>query len=379
MSITVDGINKRFGKYQALNNVSLDIPEGKLTALLGPSGSGKTTLLRIIAGLESSDSGRISFSGKDVTGLHVRDRNIGFVFQHYALFRHMTVAQNIAFGLDSLPRNKRPPKAEIQARVSELLDMIQLPHLAQRYPAQLSGGQKQRVALARAIATRPKILLLDEPFGALDAKVRKDLRRWLRNLHDEFHFTSIFVTHDQEEALELSDQVVVMSQGNVEQVNEPIELYARPDSRFVFDFLGQVNALSGTVEHGRLSQGKAWVSLPGIRHQGDAQLYLRPHEVRLATSPDPRANLPLRIEAVSLIGSEVRIELSPVGWHSESSDDIWEVGITHAEFNQQRPTRGDLRYAVPEVGHLFTGEDTRPSPVNWAEATHSQARTLCPS
>ncbi|WP_417515083.1 sulfate/molybdate ABC transporter ATP-binding protein [Marinobacter sp.] len=368
MSITVDSINKRFGTYQALNNVSLDIPEGKLTALLGPSGSGKTTLLRIIAGLESADSGRISFSGNDVTGLHVRDRNIGFVFQHYALFRHMTVAQNIAFGLDSLPRKQRPPKAEIQKRVSELLEMIQLPHLAQRFPAQLSGGQKQRVALARSIATQPKILLLDEPFGALDAKVRKDLRRWLRNLHDEFHFTSIFVTHDQEEALELSDQVVVMSQGNVEQVNEPTELYARPDSRFVFDFLGQVNVLAGEVKHSRLSQGNAWVTVPGIQQQGNAQLYLRPHEVRLATTPAAHANLPLRIEAVSLIGSEVRIELRPEGWHSEGSDNIWEVGISHAEFNQQRPTRGDLRYAVPEVGHLFTGKDTQPETVNWAEA-----------
>jgi len=368
MSITVDGINKRFGKFQALNNVSLDIPEGKLTALLGPSGSGKTTLLRIIAGLESADSGQISFSGQDVTGLHVRDRNIGFVFQHYALFRHMTVAQNIAFGLDSLPRKQRPKKAEIQKRVNELLEMIQLPHLAQRYPAQLSGGQKQRVALARSIATQPKILLLDEPFGALDAKVRKDLRRWLRNLHDEFHFTSIFVTHDQEEALELSDQVVVMSQGQVEQVNEPIELYARPESRFVFDFLGQVNVISGQVKQGSLSQGNAWVTLPGIQHKGDAQLYLRPHEVRLATAPVSHANLPLRIEAVSLIGSEVRVELRPEGWQSEGSDNIWEVGISHAEFNSQRPTRGDLRYAVPQVGHLFTGNDAQPATVNWAEA-----------
>ncbi|MBU2874614.1 sulfate/molybdate ABC transporter ATP-binding protein [Marinobacter salexigens] len=368
MTITVDGINKRFGQFQALNNVSLNIPEGKLTALLGPSGSGKTTLLRIIAGLESADSGRVAFSGKDVTKLHVRDRNIGFVFQHYALFRHMTVAQNIAFGLESLPRKQRPPKAEIQKRVSELLDMIQLPHRAQRFPAQLSGGQKQRVALARSIATRPKILLLDEPFGALDAKVRKDLRRWLRNLHDEFHFTSIFVTHDQEEALELSDQVVVMSQGNVEQVNEPTELYARPDSRFVFNFLGQVNVLSGEVKHGSLSQGNARVTLPGIQHQGSAQLYLRPHEVRLATVPAEHANLPLRIEAVSLIGSEVRVELRPEGWTSEGSDDIWEVGISHAEFNDQRPTRGDLRYAVPEVGHLFTGKDTQPETVSWAEA-----------
>lgn len=368
MTITVDGINKRFGKFQALNNVSLDIPEGKLTALLGPSGSGKTTLLRIIAGLESADSGKVCFSGKDVTKLHVRDRNIGFVFQHYALFRHMTVAQNIAFGLDSLPRKQRPSKAETQKRVGELLEMIQLPHLANRFPAQLSGGQKQRVALARSIATRPEILLLDEPFGALDAKVRKDLRRWLRNLHDEFHFTSIFVTHDQEEALELSDQVVVMSQGNVEQVNEPTELYARPDSRFVFDFLGQVNVLPGDIKHGTLSQGSAWVTVPDTQHQGSAQLYLRPHEVRLATTPAAHANLPLRIEAVSLIGSEVRVELRPEGWESEGSDNIWEVGISHAEFNQQRPTRGDLRYAVPEVGHLFTGKDTQPVTVNWDEA-----------
>lgn len=368
MTITVDGISKRFGKFQALDNVSLDIPEGKLTALLGPSGSGKTTLLRIIAGLESADNGQIAFSGQDVTNLHVRDRNIGFVFQHYALFRHMTVAENIAFGLNALPRKQRPPKAKIQKRVSELLEMIQLPHLAQRFPAQLSGGQKQRVALARSIATRPKVLLLDEPFGALDAKVRKDLRRWLRNLHDEFHFTSLFVTHDQEEALELSDQVVVMSQGHVEQVNEPTELYARPDSRFVFDFLGQVNVLSGEVKHGTLSQGNAWVTVPGIQHQGDAQLYLRPHEVRLATAPSPRANLPLRIEAVSLIGSEVRVELRPEGWESEGSDNIWEVGISHAEFNQQRPVRGDLRYAVPEVGHLFTGTGARPATVGWAEA-----------
>jgi sulfate transport system ATP-binding protein len=368
MSITVDGINKRFGKFQALNNISLDIPEGKLTALLGPSGSGKTTLLRIIAGLESADSGQILFSGKDVTGLHVRDRNIGFVFQHYALFRHMTVAQNVAFALDSLPRKQRPAKASIQKRVDELLEMIQLPHLAQRYPAQLSGGQKQRVALARSIATQPKILLLDEPFGALDAKVRKDLRRWLRNLHDEFHFTSVFVTHDQEEALELSDQVVVMSQGRVEQVNEPIELYARPESRFVFDFLGQVNVISGQVKQGSLSQGNAWVTVPGVQQKGDAQLYLRPHEVRLATAPVAHANLPLRIEAVSLIGSEVRVELRPEGWQSEGSSNVWEVGISHAEFNSQRPTRGDLRYAVPQVGHLFTGNDAQPTTVNWAEA-----------
>ncbi len=215
MSIRVDNISKRFGKFQALEPLSLEIPDGELIGLLGPSGSGKTTLLRIIAGLETADSGNIYFHGEDVTRVHVRDRRVGFVFQHYALFRHMTVAQNIAFGLEVMPKARRPGAAEINKRVANLLEMVQLGHLASRYPAQLSGGQKQRVALARALAMQPQVLLLDEPFGALDAKVRKDLRRWLRNLHDELHFTSVFVTHDQEEALELSDKVVVMSAGRL--------------------------------------------------------------------------------------------------------------------------------------------------------------------
>ncbi|MBB5320506.1 sulfate/molybdate ABC transporter ATP-binding protein [Marinobacter oulmenensis] len=362
MSITIDQISKNFDGFQALDEVSLDIPEGKLTALLGPSGSGKTTLLRIIAGLESSDGGRILFGDEDVSQLHVRDRNIGFVFQHYALFKHLTVAENIAFGLESLPRKQRPSKTEIQRRVDELLDMIQLPDVAKRYPTQLSGGQKQRVALARALATRPRILLLDEPFGALDAKVRKDLRRWLRALHDEFHFTSVFVTHDQEEALELSDQVVVMSQGQVEQVNEPASLYARPESRFVFDFLGQVNTLSGAVRGQKLSQADAWVSLPGIQAEGEAQLYLRPHEVQLDRSPASHAKLPLRIESISLIGSEVRIELTPEGWQS---NEIWEVGMSHSEFARQNPARGERWYAIPDVGHLFLAGANHPRSVNW--------------
>lgn len=370
MSITIDQISKTFGRFHALRDVALDIPEGKLTALLGPSGSGKTTLLRIIAGLESSDSGRILFGGEDVSNLHVRDRNIGFVFQHYALFRHLTVAENIAFGLESLPRKQRPSKAEIRQRVEKLLQMIQLPQLADRYPAQLSGGQKQRVALARALATQPRILLLDEPFGALDAKVRKDLRRWLRALHDEFHFTSIFVTHDQEEALELSDQVVVMSQGQVEQVNTPTELYAKPESRFVFDFLGHVNVLSGAVKNQKLAQGDAWVSLPGNRPEQEAQLYLRPHEVHLARAPSVHARLPLRIDAVSLIGSEVRIELVPEGWNSE---EIWEIGMSHNEFAQQNPSRGELWFAVPDVGHLFSGDNSQPKTVDWQYAEAANA------
>ncbi len=363
MSIEIDGVNKFFGNFQALHDIDLKIPDGQLTALLGPSGSGKTTLLRIIAGLETAERGRILFHGEDVSQLHVRDRNVGFVFQHYALFRHLTVAQNIAFGLESLPRKQRPSKPEIRATVDRLLEMIQLPHLANRYPAQLSGGQKQRIALARALATKPRILLLDEPFGALDAKVRKDLRRWLRSLHDEFHFTSVFVTHDQEEALELSDQVVVMSEGRIEQVDEPTRLYAHPRSRFVFDFLGHVNVLQGEVIEGRLTQGNAWVALPMATDSRQAQLYLRPHEVRLADEPTTEANLPFRVEAVSLIGAEVRVELRPDGWDSER---VWEVGITHAEFNQREPRRGDTCYALPRVGHLFAGEKAGPSTLDWA-------------
>ncbi|SFR47041.1 sulfate transport system ATP-binding protein [Marinobacter daqiaonensis] len=363
MSIKIDRLNKYFGDFRALQDISLDIPEGRLTALLGPSGSGKTTLLRIIAGLESATQGRILFGDRDVSQVPVKDRNVGFVFQHYALFRNMTVADNIAFGLESMPARSRPPKAEIRKSVERLLEMIQLPHLAKRYPAQLSGGQKQRVALARALATRPDILLLDEPFGALDARVRKDLRRWLRSLHDEFHFTSVFVTHDQEEALELSDQVVVMSQGQIEQVDAPTRLYARPGSRFVFDFLGHVNVIAGTVDaEGRLRQGEAWVTLPDAPAPGEAQLYLRPHEVHLVSEPTGQACLPFIIEAVNLIGAEVRIELKPKGW---ACDDIWEVGISHAEFSRWQPERGDQCFVSPDIGHLFKGESTSPETLTW--------------
>ena len=222
MSIRVEQIQKRFGDFTALDDINLDVQEGQLVGLLGPSGSGKTTLLRIIAGLEKADQGKVLFHGKDVTNLDVRKRKVGFVFQQYALFRHLTVADNVAFGLRMLPRKERPARSAIRQRVNELLDLVQLGHLAGRYPAQLSGGQKQRVALARALALKPDVLLLDEPFGALDAKVRKELRRWLRHLHEQISVTSIFVTHDQEEAMEVSDQVVVMSQGRIEQMASPV-------------------------------------------------------------------------------------------------------------------------------------------------------------
>lgn len=245
MSIVIDNVSKHFVGFRALNNVSLEIPTGGLVALLGPSGCGKTTLLRIVAGLDRQDSGRILFDGDDMTRIHARDRRVGFVFQHYALFRHMTVFDNIAFGLSVKPRRLRPTAAEINAKVCELLALVQLEGLARRYPSQLSGGQRQRVALARALAVNPKVLLLDEPFGALDARVRKELRRWLRQLHDDLHVTSIFVTHDQEEAMEVSDRVVVMNHGRIEQVGTPEQVYHYPANGFVYDFLGNYNEFAG--------------------------------------------------------------------------------------------------------------------------------------
>ena len=247
MSVSIENLSKRFGGFAALNGVNLEIPGGELIALLGPSGSGKTTLLRIIAGLETADGGIVRYQDEDVTGRPVRERNVGFVFQHYALFRHMTVFENIAFGL----RVRRRPAAEVDRRVGELLELIQLSSLGRRYPSQLSGGQRQRVALARALAAEPKLLLLDEPFGALDAKVRQELRSWLRRLHREIHVTSIFVTHDQEEAFEVADRVVVMNKGRIEQVGTPQEVFDHPATPFVMDFLGNVNVFHGRVENGR--------------------------------------------------------------------------------------------------------------------------------
>ena len=247
MSIEICGVGKRFGNFVALDNIDLSIPTGELVALLGPSGCGKTTLLRIIAGMETADAGHVKFGGEEATHLHARERKVGFVFQHYALFKHMSVLDNITFGLRMRPRRQRPPAADIRKRGRDLLDLVQLDWLADRYPSQLSGGQRQRIALARALAVEPKVLLLDEPFGALDTKVRKELRRWLRRLHDEMHISSVFVTHDQEEALEVADRVVVMNQGRIEQIGTPDEVYSSPASPFVYQFLGNVN-----VFHSRL-------------------------------------------------------------------------------------------------------------------------------
>ncbi|WP_430009692.1 sulfate/molybdate ABC transporter ATP-binding protein [Methylophaga lonarensis] len=255
MSIRVENISKNFGSFVALDDITLDLPEGQLTALLGPSGSGKTTLLRIIAGLEQPDKGIIEFYGKDQTHQHVSERGVGFVFQHYALFKHMTVFENVAYGLTVKPRSERPSKAEIADKVMRLLELVQLDWTAHRYPSQLSGGQRQRIALARALAVEPKVLLLDEPFGALDAKVRAELRRWLRKLHDEIHVTSVFVTHDQEEALEVSDRIVVMNHGRIEQEGTPDEVYEHPATPFVYGFLGSVNLFHGRYEQHEIEVG----------------------------------------------------------------------------------------------------------------------------
>ncbi len=291
MSIQVKNIEKHFGAFHALNNISLDFPDGQLVALLGPSGCGKTTLLRIIAGLESADGGQVILEGEDATNVHVREREVGFVFQHYALFRHMTVFDNIAFGLRVRPRATRPSEAEIKKRVTRLLDLVQFGFLADRYPAQLSGGQRQRIALARALAVEPRVLLLDEPFGALDAKVRKELRRWLRTLHDELHITSIFVTHDQEEALEVADQIIVMNKGDVEQIGSPREVYEKPATPFVFDFLGQANRFEGQNNAGTIQIGEDRIQLDSLRNapSGDVIAFARPDELRIHAQPQDNA------------------------------------------------------------------------------------------
>lgn len=295
MGIIVESVFKNFGSFKALDNVSLEIKSGSLVALLGPSGSGKSTLLRLIAGLESPDSGRILLTGKDATNQSVQERNIGFVFQHYALFKHMTVRENIAFGLEI----RKTVKKRIKARVDELLELVQLSGFGERYPSQLSGGQRQRVALARALAVEPNVLLLDEPFGALDAKVRKDLRAWLRRLHDEVHVTTVFVTHDQEEAMEVSDEVVVMNKGCVEQVGSPAQIYDHPASAFVMSFIGPVNVLPSSS---RIFQGNGFDS-------AQSEMFLRPQDVVIETVSNG-STVAARVSRLIHLGWEVQVELT---------------------------------------------------------------------
>jgi len=310
MRISIHGVNKRFGNFAALNDVNLEIRPGELIALLGPSGSGKTTLLRIIAGLEWPDAGEVRFDGEDALARDVGERNVGFVFQHYALFRHMTIFENVAFGLRARPRRQRPDEQSIRKRVGELLDLVQLSGLAYRYPSQLSGGQRQRIALARALAVEPRVLLLDEPFGALDAKVRKELRRWLRNLHQEIQVTSVFVTHDQEEALEVADRVVVLDKGRIEQAGTPAQVYEQPNSAFIHEFIGESTSLPVSIENGRvlLDGNRLDIDRQGIS-DGNAALFIRPFNITILPTQSADATVVGKVARVHGLGSERRIEV----------------------------------------------------------------------
>ena len=349
MSIEIKNINKGFGSFSALNNVSLEVPTGELVALLGPSGCGKTTLLRIIAGLETPDTGSIHFYGKDATERAVREREVGFVFQHYALFRHMTVFENVAFGLRVRPKHTRPNDAEIKRRVHELLNLVQLDWLADRYPPQLSGGQRQRIALARALAVEPKVLLLDEPFGALDAKVRKELRRWLRRLHDELHVTSVFVTHDQEEALEVADTIVVMNQGKIEQIGSPQQVYDNPATPFVYQFLGNVNAFEGRVNAGVAKLGALEVPVKEFAqtHDSAVQAFARPHDIDISRDASAAA-FKAQLTYVHSAGSVVRL-----GLKRDDAETFIEAELTREYFSQLNLKEGETVYLTPRNVRFF--------------------------
>lgn len=332
MSVIVKEVSKKFGKFQALDNVSVDIKPGGLVALLGPSGSGKSTLLRVIAGLEPPDRGQIMINGQDTTHSDVRRRNIGFVFQHYALFKEMTIRQNIGFGL----KIRKASQAKINKRVDELLDLIQLRGFGDRYPSQLSGGQRQRVALARALAIYPQMLLLDEPFGALDAKIRKELRIWLRNLHNEVKLTTVFVTHDQEEAMDVSDEIVIMNNGKVEQVGTPEEIYENPASAFVMSFIGQVNVFPS---HASLFLGENFHS--------SHRIFVRPHDIEVLTNPTEKA-VQANIERIIHLGREIQAELvTPEGL-------AFSVNISRSQFDKLNLISGQKVFVQPKNTRVFT-------------------------
>jgi sulfate transport system ATP-binding protein len=353
MTIAVKNINKRFGEFTALNNVSLDFPTGELTALLGPSGCGKTTLLRCIAGLEHPDSGQVLLDGKDASDRHVRERQVGFVFQHYALFKHMTVFENVAFGLRVKSRAERPSEAQIKQKVMDLLGLVQLDWLADRYPPQLSGGQRQRIALARALAVEPRVLLLDEPFGALDAKVRKELRRWLRRLHDELHVTSIFVTHDQEEALEVADQVVLMNKGNVEQIGAPDQVYNHPASPFVYGFLGNVNMFHGRVHEGVITTGGVALDLPSHGETQDSEgiAYVRPHDLDVDRYVAGAEGIVVKLRRAHAIGPLAQLDLE----RADNAEMI-EAVIPNERFSKLGLKEGETLVVRPKRLHVFVDE-----------------------
>jgi sulfate transport system ATP-binding protein len=367
MSIEIRNVSKNFGDFKALKDVTLDIASGELVALLGPSGCGKTTLLRIIAGLETADTGSILFSGEDTTDVHVRERQVGFVFQHYALFRHMTVFENVAFGLRVKPRGQRPSEEQIKKKVHDLLKLVQLDWLADRFPSQLSGGQRQRIALARALAVEPRVLLLDEPFGALDAKVRKELRRWLRRLHDELHVTSIFVTHDQEEALEVADRVVLMNAGDIEQVGSPQEVWDHPASPFVYGFLGDVNLFRGRAHEGEVHLEGLQLASPehADAQNARASAYVRPHDLDVQryapgaavdAEGKPRG-IVARLTRAIVVGPVARLELLQADGNkavdNAGAEAIIEAQIPSEQFREMGLREGEMLVVTPRRARVF--------------------------
>lgn len=350
MSITIQNVCKHFGEYQALTDINLDVGGGELVALLGPSGSGKTTLLRIIAGLETADQGMVRYQDLDMTHSRPQERQIGFVFQHYALFRHMSVFENIAFGM----RIRKAPKDHITKRVRELLHLVRLEGLERRYPAQLSGGQRQRVALARALAVEPRVLLLDEPFGALDAKVRAELRQWLRQLHDQMHITTIFVTHDQEEAFEVADKVVVMQAGKIEQCGTPQEVFDQPANAFVMDFLGNVNVFHGRMQSGKMHMQGFEMAFPEYAHDvaQNATAYVRPHEVDLDRVAPSGAAMQVKVLQVHPAGSVAKVRVQ-----SEEFGMALNIELSLDRYSQLRPMAGEFLFASPRKIRVFTPSD----------------------
>jgi sulfate transport system ATP-binding protein len=354
MSITVKAICKRFGSFTALDNVSLTAPTGSLVALLGPSGSGKTTLLRIIAGLETPDSGSVCYADDDVTTQSARERNVGFVFQHYALFRHMTVFDNVAFAL----RVRGWKRDAIRQRVRELLHLVRMEGREQSYPSQLSGGQKQRVALVRALAAQPRVLLLDEPFGALDAKVRQELRHWLRRFHEQLNVTSIFVTHDQEEAFEVSDRIVIMNAGKIEQIGTPAEVFDHPANAFVMDFLGNVNVFHAHIQDGRAVVGNLELPLPehpstnaNANGNGSTKVYVRPHELTVTRHADLGNGLPARVMHINPAGSVVKVRLM-----SDEFNLVVNVDISPEQYAEMRLHVGEVVRVAPRRVRVFAPE-----------------------
>jgi sulfate transport system ATP-binding protein len=354
MSIEITNITKTFEQFKALDDISLKINTGELVALLGPSGSGKTTLLRIIAGLETADQGSIIFDGEDNTDKSTQDRKVGFVFQHYALFKHMTVFENIAFGLRVRPSKVRPSKEVITEKVHELLSLVKMEELAKRYPAQLSGGQRQRIALARALAVEPRILLLDEPFGALDAKVRKDLRRWLRKLHDEYPITSVFVTHDQEEALDVADRIVILNQGKIEQIGTPEEVYDNPANPFVYNFLGNVNLFHGRVHNGKIELGALKPDSPEHSETDDRNVisYTRPHDIEISLEPRENEFIAAEVVFMRAVGPIVNVEMKRL-----DNGEYIEAEISKENYRALQLKERQTVYVKPKDFKVFIPED----------------------